>query len=67
MRPQPSFGVRVARLAAALALAQAFAGCATLVSGNTQAVEIRSSPPGARGLIRSTNGLVQEIVTPTVV
>lgn len=39
-------------------------GCATLVSGNVQEVEIRSTPPGARAVIRSTNGLVQEVVTP---
>ena len=52
-------GQRLAIVAAVLS-----SGCATLVSGNTQSVDIRTNPPGARVVIRSSDGLVQEVVSP---
>jgi hypothetical protein len=48
----------------ALVLLALSSGCATIVSGNTQSVDIRTTPPGARVVIRSSNGLVQEVVSP---
>lgn len=42
-------------------------GCATVISGNAQEVELRSQPPGARAIIRSNDGLVQEVTTPAKV
>ncbi len=42
-------------------------GCATVVSGNVQEVELRSQPPGAQAVIRSNDGLVQEVTTPAKV
>lgn len=43
------------------------AGCATVISGNAQEVELRSQPSGARAVIRSNDGLVQEVTTPAKV
>ncbi len=42
-------------------------GCATVISGNVQEVELRSQPSGARAVIRSNDGLVQEVTTPAKV